>query len=91
MSKNIRKNNWANKFIYESFPNISFEYGNKKVITEEEIKKLYKLVNSSLSENDFFKVVNIIHKNGGKVKKNGLIKLNIKVIDKIIDEYKSTA
>jgi len=89
MSKNIRRKNWASKFINEPrIPLLHTDYGHKKVESDDDIKKLFRLFKPIFLENEFLILINIINKNGGKVRKNGIVKLNIKVIDKIIDEYK---
>ena len=50
---------------------------------------LFRTISTGLTQTEFIKLINAIHQHGGKVKKDGNVFLNLKSLDKILNDFKN--
>jgi hypothetical protein len=62
---------------------------NRNINTEDDMVFLFRTISTGLTQTEFIKLINAIHQHGGKVKKDGNVFLNLKSLDKILNDFKN--
>ena len=62
---------------------------NRNINTEDDMVFLFRTISTGLTQTEFIKLINAIFQHGGKVKKGCNVFLNLKSLDKILNDFKN--